>query len=91
MYLGWEWSERYPEQPEIMRYMNYAADKLDLKKDIQFNTKVTSADWDEAGNRWVLRTEQGARYSATYLITAIGCLSAANVPDVPGRDGFKGE
>ncbi|MBT7665109.1 MAG: NAD(P)/FAD-dependent oxidoreductase, partial [Rhodospirillaceae bacterium] len=91
LYLGWEWSERYPEQPEIMRYMNYAADTLDLKKDIQFNTKVTSADWDETTNRWLLRTEQGAQYSATYLITAIGCLSAANVPDVPGRDDFKGD
>ena len=91
LYLGWEWSERYPEQPEIMRYMNYAADTLDLKKDIQFNTKVTSADWEETGNRWLLRTEPGEQYTSTYLITAIGCLSAANVPNVPGRDDFKGD
>jgi cation diffusion facilitator CzcD-associated flavoprotein CzcO len=91
LYLGWEWSERYPQQPEIMRYMNYAADKLDLKKDIAFNTKVTSASWDEAGNRWLLKTEAGEQYTCTYLITAIGCLSAANVPDVAGRDSFKGD
>jgi cation diffusion facilitator CzcD-associated flavoprotein CzcO len=91
LYLGWEWSERYPGQPEIMHYMNYAANKLNLRKDIRFNTKVTSADWDETGNRWVLRTETGEQYTSTYLITAIGCLSAANVPDFPGRDGFKGD
>ena len=46
LYKNWEWSERYPQQPEIVRYMNYVADELDLKKDIQFNTRVTGADWD---------------------------------------------
>ncbi len=64
LYLGWEWSERYPQQPEIVRYMNYAADKLDLRKDIDFNTRVNGAEWDEAACLWRLRTEQGAEYSA---------------------------
>ena len=91
LYLGWEWSERYPQQPEIVRYMNYAADKLDLKKDIQFNTSVSGAEWDEAAGLWRVRTEQGGTYTAPFLITAVGCLSAANVPDLPGRGGFKGD
>ena len=54
----WEWSERYPGQPEIMRYLNYVADKFDLKRDIQFNTRVVAAHYDEAANRWRVRTEQ---------------------------------
>jgi cation diffusion facilitator CzcD-associated flavoprotein CzcO len=91
LYLGWEWSERYPQQPEIVRYMNYAADQLDLKKDIQFNTRVSNAEWDEAAGLWRVQTEAGEQFSAQYLVTAVGCLSAANVPNVPGRDGFKGQ
>jgi cation diffusion facilitator CzcD-associated flavoprotein CzcO len=86
----WEWSERYPEQPEIVRYLNYVADKLDLKRDIRLGTRVTSARYDAAANRWILETESGDRYTATYFITAVGCLSAANVPDIPGLDRFKG-
>ena len=91
LYLGWEWSERYPQQPEIVRYMNYAADKLDLRKDIDFDMRVSSAEWDDAAGLWRLRTEQGTAYSAPFLITAVGCLSAANVPNFPGRDEFKGK
>jgi cation diffusion facilitator CzcD-associated flavoprotein CzcO len=87
----WEWSERYPEQPEIMRYLNYVADKLDLKRDIRFGTRVKSAVYDEAANRWHIDTEAGDRYTATYLITAVGCLSTANIPDIPGLDSFAGD
>ncbi len=87
----WEWSERYPEQPEIMRYLNYVADKLDLKRDIRFNTRVASARFDEHANRWHIATETGDRYTATYLITAVGCLSSANIPDIPGLDSFAGD
>ena len=88
---GWEWSERYPEQPEIMRYLNYCADKLDLKRDIQFNTKVTSAAYDEGANRWAVETEAGETFTAKFLITAIGCLSTANVPKIPGLETFEGD
>jgi cation diffusion facilitator CzcD-associated flavoprotein CzcO len=87
----WQWSERYPEQPEIMRYMNYVADKFDLKRDIQFNARVTAARYGEAANRWTVETEAGDRFTATYLITGVGCLSSANVPDIPGRDSFAGD
>ena len=87
----WEWSERYPGQPEIMRYLNHVADKFDLKRNITFNTRVSSAHYDEAANRWRVRTEAGEEYTAKFLVTAVGCLSTANVPKIPGLDGFRGD
>jgi cation diffusion facilitator CzcD-associated flavoprotein CzcO len=87
----WEWSERYPEQPEIMRYLNHVADRFDLKKDIRFNTRVIGADYDEAANRWHVRTEAGEEFTTKFLITAVGCLSTANVPAIPGLEDFAGK
>ena len=87
----WEWSERYPEQPEIMRYLNHVTYRFDLRRDIRFGTRVTTARFDEAANRWTVETEAGERYSATYLITAVGCLSSTNIPKIQGLDDFKGE
>ncbi|MBN8899515.1 MAG: NAD(P)/FAD-dependent oxidoreductase [Rhodospirillales bacterium] len=87
----WEWSERYPGQAEILRYLNFAADKFDLKRDIQFNTRVTAAHYDAAANRWRVRTDTGENFSARFLITAVGCLSTANVPNIPGLQDFKGD
>ena len=86
----WEWSERYPGQGEILRYLNHVADRFDLRRDIRFNARVTDASYDAAANRWHVRADDGTRYVATYLITAVGCLSAANVPDIPGRKDFEG-
>src|SRR5919202_409903 len=86
----WYW-ERYPGQPEIMRYLNFVAEKFDLKRDIQFDTRVVSAHYDEAANRWQVRTETGETYIAKFLITAVGCLSTANVPDIPGLKDFAGD
>jgi cation diffusion facilitator CzcD-associated flavoprotein CzcO len=86
----WEWSERYPEQPEIMRYLNHVADRFDLKRDIRFGTRVTAARYDEAANRWHVTTERGERLMARFLITAVGCLSIANVPKIPGLENFAG-
>ncbi|MEK9905117.1 MAG: NAD(P)/FAD-dependent oxidoreductase, partial [Rhodospirillales bacterium] len=63
LYCSWDWSERYPEQPEIMRYLNYAADQLDLKKDIQFDTRVSGASWDETANLWKVKTEKHGEYT----------------------------
>src|SRR5436305_2888676 len=71
----WEWSERYPGQAEIMRYLNFVADKFDLKRDIQFDTRVVSAHYDKAANRWQVQTETGETYVTKFLITAVGCLS----------------
>jgi cation diffusion facilitator CzcD-associated flavoprotein CzcO len=87
----WEWSERYPGQPEIMRYLNFVADKLDLKRDIEFDTRVVAAHYDEAANRWRVRTEQGDTYIVKFLVTAVGCLSTANVPKIPGLKDFAGD
>ena len=87
----WEWSERYPGQAEIMRYLNYVADKFDLKRDIQFNAHVASAHYDEAANRWRVRTESGETFVAKFLITAVGCLSTANVPKFEGLESFAGD
>jgi len=85
-----EWSERYPEQPEIMRYLNFVADRFDLKRNIRFNARVNAAQYDEAANRWAVRTETGEQYSAKFLIAAVGCLSTANVPNIPGLETFEG-
>ncbi|MEO1614104.1 MAG: NAD(P)/FAD-dependent oxidoreductase, partial [Pseudomonadota bacterium] len=86
---AWEWSERYPGHAEIRDYLNFVADRLDLKRDIDFRRRVASAKWD--GARWRVVCEDGARYAATFLVTAIGCLSNANVPDIPGLSEFEGE
>ena len=91
MMREWEWSERYPGQAEIMRYLNFAADRFDLKKDIQFDTRVTAAHYNQATNRWHVRTEAGETFVVKFLITAVGCLSTANVPNFPGLDSFKGD
>ena len=87
----WEWSGKYPEQPEILSYLNHVADRFDLRKDIQFNTRVTAAKFREADNRWEIETDQGDRVTARFLITGIGCISAGQVPDIKGRDSFAGE
>ncbi len=91
LFEEWEWSERYPQQPEILRYLNHVADRFDLKRDIRFNSRVNEARYDEAANRWTVRTEAGARYQAQFLITAVGCLSSANVPNIPGLQDFAGK
>ena len=87
----WEWSELYAGQPEIQRYMNFVADKLDLWPDIQLNTRVTAADYDEAACRWRLETDQGATFSARFCVMATGNLSIPVEPDLPGLGDFAGE
>ncbi|HWS75962.1 MAG TPA: NAD(P)/FAD-dependent oxidoreductase [Quisquiliibacterium sp.] len=87
----WEWTERYPQQPEILRYLNHVADRFDLRRDIQLNARVSEARYDEADDRWHVRTEGGETFVARYLITAVGCLSAANIPKIPGLEDFHGQ
>jgi cation diffusion facilitator CzcD-associated flavoprotein CzcO len=87
----WSWSGRYPEQPEIERYLNHVADRFELRRDIRLGTRVTSARFDDAANRWEITTERGERVTAQFLVTAVGCLSAPSVPDIPGRESFRGE
>lgn len=90
IYAEWEWSERYPGQEEIRGYLDFVADRLDLRRDIRFSTRVTGARRDDAAGRWIVETDSGESLSATYLITAVGCLSSANVPKIPGLDRFEG-
>jgi cation diffusion facilitator CzcD-associated flavoprotein CzcO len=87
----WEWSGKYPEQPEILRYLNHVADRFDLRRNIQFNTRVTAAHFNELTNRWEIETDQGDRVTARFLVTGIGCLSAGQIPNIPGRESFLGD
>ncbi len=87
----WEWTERYPAQSEIMRYLDHVADRFDLRRDIQFGTRVTEASFDRQANRWHIGTASGERFAAKFLITAVGCLSAANTPEINGLETFEGK
>ena len=86
----WEWTERYASQPEILSYLNHVADRFDLRRDIQFGTRVRAADFDEAQGRWTISTDAGQAMSARFLVMATGCLSAANIPDFPGLGQLRG-
>jgi cyclohexanone monooxygenase len=86
----WTWTERYATQPEILSYLEHVADRFDLRRDIQFDTRIASAHFDEAAGRWALETEGGEAVSATYCVMATGCLSSTKVPEVPGVDSFAG-
>ena len=86
----WQWSERYSPQPELLRYANHVADRFDLRRDIQLETRVTAAAFDETTNRWVVETDRGDRVSARFCIMASGLLSAPKPLDIKGADSFKG-
>jgi cyclohexanone monooxygenase len=86
----WNWTERYATQPEILKYVNHVADRFDLWRHIQLETRVTSARFNESTSRWEVETDRGDRYTAKFCIMATGCLSAARVPDYKGLDSFEG-
>ncbi len=86
----WDWSEHFSAQPETLRYLNFVADKFDLRKDIQFNSRIAAATFDEANDYWEIVTEDGRRARARFLITAVGPLSAHTLPNIEGRDSFEG-
>ena len=87
----WKWSERYPRQDELLAYLNHVADRFELRPEIQLDTRVTRAAFDEATNRWTVETDQGDQVSAAYVVMATGCLSAARVPAFEGLDTFQGQ
>ncbi len=86
----WDWSEHFSAQPETLRYLEYVADKLDLRRDIHFNSRVRSAHYQASTNSWEVTTHDGVRARAHYLITAVGVLSAPYTPDIPGIAEFQG-
>ena len=87
----WDWTERYPTGPEILRYLNHVADRFDLRRDIQLNTRVTGASYDEARGRWQVVTADGSHFSARYCVMASGCLSSVNRPPFDGLEEFDGD
>ena len=87
----WNWSERYAPQPEILAYANHVADRFDLRSDIQFDTSVERAEFDERANTWSVTTSDGKTVTAKFVVLATGCLSNARMPDIKGLDRFKGK
>ena len=86
----WDWSEHFAGQPETLRYINHVADKFDLRRDIQFESRVTAAIWDEAARSWNVTLQDGSRFRTRFLITAIGPLSTPTMPRIEGVDSFQG-
>jgi cyclohexanone monooxygenase len=86
----WHWTERYPSQPEILRYLSHVADRFDLRRSIQFDTRITAARYLEGPNRWRVTTSREATIDAQFCIMATGCISVARVPHFPGLEDYKG-
>jgi cyclohexanone monooxygenase len=87
----WDWSERYAPQPEILKYAGHVADRFNLRGDIQFDTRVDRAAFDEHTNQWSVTTSDGKSVTANFVVLATGCLSNARMPDIKGLAGFKGK
>jgi cation diffusion facilitator CzcD-associated flavoprotein CzcO len=87
----WNWQERFAGQPETERYLNHVADRFDLRRDIQFNSRVAAAHFDEDRRAWHVMLEDGRGYDTRFLITAIGVLSAPTMPRIPGVESFRGQ
>ncbi|GAA2853030.1 NAD(P)/FAD-dependent oxidoreductase [Streptosporangium fragile] len=87
----WNWTERYPAQPEILRYINHVAEKFDLRRDITFDTMVTALTFDDESGTWTAETDRGDRVTANHVIMASGQLSVAKLPEIPGLGEFAGD
>lgn len=86
----WEWPHRFAKQPELLSYLRHVAERFDLRRHIQFSTRVTAARYKETSNSWHIETDSGASYTARFVIMATGCLSAVNVPRFEGMETFRG-
>jgi cation diffusion facilitator CzcD-associated flavoprotein CzcO len=86
----WDWDEHFSAQPQTERYLNHVADKFDLRRDIQFNSRIRGAHYHEDTRSWEIVLEDGTRHTARFLVTAIGVLSAATMPNIDGIDTFAG-
>jgi len=87
----WHWPERYGTQPEILRYVNHVADRFDLRRDIEFNTRVKQVIFDSKTNKWTVKTDKGTAATARFCIMATGNLSTPRTPNYPGLESFKGK
>jgi acetone monooxygenase len=86
----WNWQERFPAQAETEQYLNFVADRLDLRKDIRFKTRISAAHWDETAKRWIVRTDSGQTVRCRYFVPCLGPLSEPAEPPFPGRERFRG-
>ena len=86
----WTWSEKYAPQPEILQYANHVADRFNLWPDMQFDTRIDGAHFNEKENRWTVKTSKGDVVSAQHLVLAVGTLSAPKLPEIKGQESFKG-
>jgi cation diffusion facilitator CzcD-associated flavoprotein CzcO len=86
----WTWTEKYPTQPEILRYIEHVADRFDLRRDVTFETRVTDAVYSDVTSRWTVTTNTGEVIDTQYLIMATGCLSTSKAPEIPGAERFGG-
>ncbi|MFC7688086.1 flavin-containing monooxygenase [Ureibacillus sp. GCM10028918] len=91
LYKKWRWKDRYASQPEILEYLNFVADELDLRRDIQFKTRVNKASFNNERKQWEIETDSNETFVAKYFISGVGCLSTTNIPPFEGTDTFKGE
>jgi cation diffusion facilitator CzcD-associated flavoprotein CzcO len=87
----WDWKEQFSPQPDTLAYLNHVADKFDLRRDMQFRSRVKCAAWDEAKTAWTVTLEDGNRANSTFLFTAMGVLSTPTLPKVAGRESFAGQ
>lgn len=86
----WVWTEKYATQPEILRYAAHVAERFGLNDHVRYDTRVERADFDEATDLWRVRLDDGQTISARFLVAAVGCLSSASLPQVPGLARFRG-
>jgi len=91
LFAEWEWKEQFAEQPETERYLNHVVDRFDLRRHMRFDTRVTSATYDEPSGTWVVVADDGSEFRSRYLVAATGVLSVPFYPDVPGREDFRGK
>lgn len=87
----WNWSEHFASQPETLRYCEFVCEKFDLRRDMQFDTRVAAAHFQDATKSWLLRDEQGRQYTSRFLVTCIGILNNYTMPNIPGVESYKGE
>nr|WP_271209131.1 alpha/beta hydrolase fold domain-containing protein [Rhodococcus wratislaviensis] len=86
----WHWTERYPSQPEILSYLEYVADRYDIRRSVTFDTRITRVDWDDDADLWVVSTDRGTRHSARFLVSGSGTLSVPKAPEIRGIESFSG-
>lgn len=86
----WDWPEVFSAQGDILEYANHIADRFDLRRDMQFETRVSAVEYQDDEGLWQVTAESGETHRAKYVVMATGCLSVPNKPELPGADNFEG-